>query len=122
MSNWLKAMRTVVGIVLASFSMATVTTLLDEVLNVQRQVIPDLDLSRESSLSAQTITTGRTIAFKRAEIDLKQAMELMTIPNPARCHGQIFSTKSPFSQFLDEREVAFDSFHSLHSLSKVQPQ
>lgn len=121
MSSWLKAMRTVLGIVLASFSMAIVTTLLDEALNVQRQAMLDADLSQESSLSVQTITTSRTIAFKREEVNFKEAMELMAIPIPAKYHSQIFSAKSSSSHLLDEHRITFDSSH-FHKLSKVQLQ
>ncbi len=117
MSSWSKAMGTVLG----SFSVAALATLLDETLNVQKQALPDADSSRELSLSAQTITTSRTIVFRIAGIDFEQALELMASPTHANDRGQIFSSKSPSSQFLVECRIAFDSSH-FHNLSKVQPQ
>jgi len=39
MSSWSKAMGTVLGIVLGSFSVAALATLLDETLNVRKQAL-----------------------------------------------------------------------------------
>lgn len=61
MSSWLKAIKTVLGIVLGSFYVAALGTLLDGTFSVRKQVLPNADSSQKLSLSAQTIINSHTI-------------------------------------------------------------
>jgi len=65
MSNWSKAIGTVLGIVLGSFSVAALGTLLDGTFSVRKQVLPNADSSQKLSLSAQTIINSHTIGIGR---------------------------------------------------------
>ena len=137
MRSWSKAMGTVLGIVLGSFSIAAIVTLLDETLTVQRQVIPNADSSQELFLSARSIITSSAIGLRVAELDFEQALGLTSTPTQESNQNQTFSVKSPSSsQFLVEYRLASDEVNSLsggssfenvdsshfHNLAQTQPQ
>jgi len=80
MSTWSKELRTLLGIVLAGFSAATLATLLNETPIAQRQVLLEAELSQKLPLRVPTMLAEHNRALEVKLIHSKQALMLMERP------------------------------------------
>lgn len=107
MSAWSKDLRTVLSIVLVSFSAATIATVLERTPNAVRQALPN-DFSQKLPFSGQATISGD---LEIGQIHFKQALRLMERLTLADEQSQVIFFKHPQSvQFSVKRELSFNLY------------